>query len=313
MFNKNSNKTLWIIFAVLLIAVVIIFSSESTKKERTFNKNIINIDTSAVTEILLYPKSQKGKEVKLVKSKDGWKVIAENESQYTTPNAKVKNLLVQILRIKPKRLAARSKDKFAKYEVLDSVATRVVVKEGNKETLNLIIGKFAFQQPRSMSTFVRPAESNDIYEVDGFLDMIFNKTANNFRDETVIKSDKNKWNRLTFELPDETYELANTGKSWVLNGQPVDSAKTERTLNTLSRLTNTDYADIDENKLPKQNSKLTIENDLGEPIVITAYRDSTSYIISSSQNKENYFSGKNLGSKIYLNKDSFLPDKKQGK
>ncbi len=311
MFNKNSNKTLWIVFTVLLIAAILIFSSESTKKERTFNTDIVSVDTSSVTEILLYPKGQKGKEVKLAKAGNKWEVTTENGKKYKVPFAKIKNLFVQILRIKPKRLAARSKDKFAKYQVLDSAATRVVVKEGSKEALNLIIGKFSFQQPRSMSTFVRLAGSTDIYEVDGFLDMIFNKTANNFRDETVIKSDKNKWNKLTFELPEETFELANTGKNWVLNGQPVDSTKTERVLNTLSRLTNNDFANVEGTNLPKIESKLTIENDLGEPIVVTAYRDSTNYIIYSSMNKENYFNGKNLGSKIFLNKKAFLPDGKK--
>lgn len=311
MFNKNSNKTLWIVFTILLVAAIVIFSSESTKKERTFNKNIIKIDTSAVTEILLYPKSQKGKEVKLEKAGNEWFVNAENGKKYKTPKAKIKNLLVQILRVKPKRLAARSKEKFAKYQVLDSAATRVVVKEKGNETLNLIIGKFAFQQPRSMSTFVRLAGSNNIFEVDGFLDMIFNKTANNFRDETVIKSDKSKWNRLTFELPDETYELANNGKNWLLNGAPLDSAKTEKALTSLSRLTNGGFVDIEKDKLPKVESKLTIENDLGKPIVVTAYHDSTNYIIHSSQNVENYFNGKNLGDKIFLSKDKFLPDKKK--
>ncbi len=313
MFNKNSNKTLWIIFVVLFIATILIFSSESTKRERTFDKDIIKIDTSAVTEILLYPKSQKGKEVKLTKVGNEWNVIAENGKKYKTPKAKVKNLLVQILRIKPKRLAARSKDKFAKYEVLDSVATRVAVKEGDKETLNLIIGKFAFQQPRSMSTFVRLAGSNDIYEVDGFLDMIFNKTVNNFRDETVIKSDKSKWNRLTFELPNETYELENNGKTWLLNGIPTDSAKTAIALSTLARITNSNFVDIENNKLPKIESKLTIENDLGKPIIVTAFKDSSNYIIHSSQNVENYFNGKNLGDKIFLTKDKFFPDKKEKK
>lgn len=53
-----------------------------------------------------------------------------------------------------------------------------------------MIGKFAFQQPRSMSTFVKLAGDIDIYEVEGFLDMIFNKTSNDFRDETIIKSDR---------------------------------------------------------------------------------------------------------------------------
>lgn len=199
MFNKKSNKTLWIIFAILLVATILIFTTESTKNERTFKKDIVSIDTSSVTEILIYPKSSMGTEVKLTKINNSWNVVLESGKQYLVPRAKIKNLLNQILAIKPKRLASRSKQKFNEYEVNDSLATRIIVNEGSNEVLNLIIGKFAFQQPRSMSTFVRLADDTDIYEVDGFLDMTFNKSADNFRDETIIKSDKNKWNTLKFE------------------------------------------------------------------------------------------------------------------
>ena len=40
--------------------------------ERTFREVLVNIDTSAVTEILIYPKSQNHNEVKLFKAKEDW-------------------------------------------------------------------------------------------------------------------------------------------------------------------------------------------------------------------------------------------------
>jgi hypothetical protein len=55
MFKLKSNTTLWIVFAVLLIAVVLIFTTESTKKERSFRKELVTIDTSAVTSLSIYP------------------------------------------------------------------------------------------------------------------------------------------------------------------------------------------------------------------------------------------------------------------
>jgi len=307
MFNKKSNKTLWIVFAILLVATILIFNTESTKNERTFKKDLVTIDTSAVSEIVIFPKAKKGTEVKLTKTNNSWNVTAENGNQYLVPNFKIKNMLNQLLAIKPKRLASRSKEKFNEYQVNDSTATRIVVREGSNEVLNLILGKFAFQQPRSMSTFVRLASDNDIYEVDGFLDMTFNKTVDNFRDETVIKSDKNKWNALRFESKNtESFILANNGKAWLIDGEETDSTKTDKVLSELARLTNTTYVDVIENSLPPMDSKLTIENDLGDPIVVTSYRDSTKYIVHSSQNNNSYFDGKNIGSKIFLNKDSFL-------
>lgn len=308
MFNTKSNKILWIIFGLLLVGTILIFTTESTKKERSFKKNIVQIDTSKVTEILISPKTNKDNEVKLVKSGNNWNVITEGGKQYLVPKSKIINLFNQLMIIKPKRLASRSKEKFNEYEVNDSTSTRIVVSEGSNKVLNLIIGKFAFKQPRSMSTFVRLADETDIYEVEGFLDMSFNKKVNDFRDETVINSDKNKWNKLRFEFSNsESFEVVNNGNAWLLEGEITDSTKTDKVLNDLVRLTNTSYNDdVTENTLPSIESKLIIENDLGDPIVITSYRDASRYIIHSSQNKESYFDGEKIGNKISLNKTHFL-------
>jgi len=308
MFNTKSNKTLGIIFVLLLIGTILIFTTESTKKERSFKKDIVQIDTSKVTEILISPKSNKTNEVKLVKNGKNWNVTTESGKQFLVPKSKIINLLNQLMVIKPKRLASRSKAKFNEYEVNDSTATRIVVNEGSNKVLNLIIGKFAFKQPRSMSTFVRLADDTDIYEVDGFLDMSFNKKANDFRDETVINSDKNKWNKLRIESTNsESFEVVNNGSAWLLEGEITDSTKTDKILSDLVRLTNNSFIDdVTEQSLPPVDSKLIIENDLGEPIVITSYRDASRYIIHSSQNMESYFDGEKIGEKISLNKSSFL-------
>ncbi|MCB9219826.1 MAG: DUF4340 domain-containing protein [Ignavibacteriales bacterium] len=308
MFNQKSNIKLWIILAVLIIAVAIIFSTDSTKKERSFRKDLVSIDTANVSEISLFPKSQKGKEVKLVKKDNIWKVTSENGKQFTVPKTKINNLFNQLLAIVPKRIAARSKDKWKEYQI-DSASTIVVVNQGSEKVLDLMIGKFAFQQPRSMSTFVKLAKDNDVYEVDGFLDMTFNKDVNSFRNETVIKSDKDKWNKLKFEMenPDSSFELVKMDKQWFINGQKTDSAKTEQTLNSLSRLTNSNFSNIEKAAFPKQTNRLTIET--GEqPIIITAYQDSTNYIIESSMNEENYFDGKSIGNKIFISIKSLLND-----
>lgn len=304
MFNKNSNKTLWIVFTVLLIAVILIFTSESTKKERSFRKDIVSIDTNAITSFSIFPKSKQGVEVKFLKNNDIWKVSSLNSKSYTVPKFKIDNLFNELSKLKPKRVAARSKSKWAEYQV-DSAATRVVVNESGSEVLNLIIGKFAFQQPRSMSTFVRLMGENDVYEVDGFLDMTFNKDVNSFRDETVVKSDKNDWNRLSFTHTNgESFDLVKTDGKWMINGIVTDSAKTETNLSSLARLSNSGYLnDVEDGLLPPQTSKLIIEVDGEEDIEITAYQNESKYIIHSSQNIENYFDGNKIGDKIFITKE----------
>lgn len=307
MFNKNSNKNLWIIFAILLIAVILIFSTESTKNERSFKKDLVSIDTSAVTSLSIFPKSKPGQEVKLLRSDNVWKVFAENGKSFTIPNFKMQSLFGELIKIKPKRVAARSKSQWAEYEV-DSAATRVVVYESGNEVLNLIIGKFAFQQPRSMSTFVRLMNENDVYEVDGFLEMTFNKDSKSLRDETVIKSDRNKWSKITLTSNElENYELVKVDNSWLLNGIATDSTKTDKALSSLARLSNTDYLDnVEESLLPPQASKLVIELIDGEIIELTSYKSDSQYIVRSSQNLESYFDGNKIGEKVFVIKDTFF-------
>lgn len=307
MFNKNSNKNLWIIFAILLVAVILIFTTESTKKERSFKSEIVSVDTSAISSFSIFPKSKPGQEVKFLKDGKIWKVTGTSGKTFTATNSKIQGLFDELSRIKPKRVAARSKAKWAEYQV-DSAATRVVVNESGSEVLNLIIGKFAFQQPRSMSTFVRLAGENDVYEVDGFLDMSFNKDANSFRNESVINSDNNKWNKLTFSSTEsESFEILKIDNKWTFNGQPTDSTETATTLSSLSRVSNTDFLDdVQDGLLPSQFAKLTIDVSDGEPIEVIGYKNDQRYIVHSSQNNESYFDGNKVGEKIFLTKESFF-------
>ncbi len=307
MFNIKSNTTLWIVFAALLVAVILIFTTESTKKERSFRKELVIIDTSAVTSLSIYPKSKNGQEVKLLLDNGNWKVSSENTQTYSVPKSKIENLFTQLLAIKPKRVAARSKTKWKEYQV-DSAATRVVVNEDGSEVLDLIIGKFAFQQPRSMSTFVRLNDENEVYEVDGFLDMTFNKDVNSFRDETIVKSDKNNWQKLTFFYTEgESFELVKVKNNWMVDGVMTDSTKTANALNSLARLTNTSFIDKTADEiLPQQTAKVVIEVADSDPIEIIGYKNDIKFLVHSSQNSENYFDGNKVGEKVFISKESLF-------
>ncbi len=74
MFNKISSKTLAVIFVVLLVLAAIYIYYDSSHEERTFKRDIINIDTSKVTSISIYPKANNHKEVKIYKEGKNWQV-----------------------------------------------------------------------------------------------------------------------------------------------------------------------------------------------------------------------------------------------
>jgi hypothetical protein len=307
MFQKVNNKILGIIFGILVLIGLFLFVFDGGKTERTFREVLVDIDTIKVTEILIYPKSQNHKEVKLYKEKEGWRVILPSGVSSKVLNDRINNLFAQLMAIKPKRLAARDESKWNELQV-DSTGSRVKVFEGSKLALDLVIGRFSFQQPRTMNTFVRLYNDKDVYEVDGFLDMTFNQGANIFRDGTVIKSDYNNWQQLQFIYPaDSSFQLVKSGNSWLLNGKLTDSLNTVNYLNRLANLSNNSFVDnvkIEPSSTPTYSLNITT-SDL-KFIEIKGYLDSTSSIIHSSQNPEAWFDGSSLSNTIFVGRSSFL-------
>lgn len=308
MSGRFSNKQLGIVFVVLLVIVVIFWATDSGKNERTFRDKLVSIDTSAVTEIKLYPRSDNYEEVRLFRYEGKWKLNLTPEKMVDVPESKIRNLLNQLLKIKPKRLAARGTEKWQSFEV-DSTGTRVAVYEGDDLTLDIIIGRFAFQQPRTMNTYVRLANDTDVYEVEGFLSATFNQGPDTFRDNTIIKDDFENWSSLAFDYPaDSSFQLIKLDNSWFVNDTQTDSAKTVKYLRSIQRLTNSNFVDVDvSGSVPAY--KLTITSDSTETVV-TGYDHDSTLVIHSTLNETGYFDGNkiNLGKKIFVGMNSLLSD-----
>jgi len=311
MLSNISNKTLGLVFAAFLIIALIIVISDSGSNERTFRSELVDIDSSAVSQIMIYPKKLNGDSVRLFKEDDGWKVELGDGKTASVPQNKIDQIINQLIKIKPERLAGRGSDNWTEFEV-DSSATRIEVYEGSDKTLDLIIGKFTFQQPRSMKTFVRLTDDTDVYETDGFLSMVFNQDANNFRDQKVIKGDVNNWKSLSFSYPaDSSYQLVKTNNTWKLSsGSAVDSAKTAVQLQQLSNIRGNEFLDIDEDKLPFPQYKLTIIKNDDSQIEVFGYKYNDTVVIKSSQNPESYFDGKkgNLFKKVFVGMKKFTDE-----
>jgi len=308
MFNKLSNKNLGVIFTLLLVIVIFLLFYDGGKTSRTFRENLVEIDTSAVTAIYIYPKSENHKEVKLFKDSDQWKVVLGENKTASIPSGKTTNLFQQLLTIKPKRLAARSSEKWNEYQV-DSTGTRVVVEEDGEVTLDIILGKFEFKQPRSMSTFVRLTGDTDVFEVDGFLEITFNQNADSYRDNRIVKSAFEKWQRLTFDYPDaSSFQIAKVNGKWLMNSVETDSAETQKYLSQLARMSSSNFVDEFESEGKTPTHKLSIETEEGDEIIVTGYSLGGDFIIKSSQNEESNFDGmkNNLMEKIFVGEKKFF-------
>ncbi len=313
MFNKISSKTLAVIFAALLVLAAVYIYYDSSREERSFKSDIVNIDTSKVTSISIYPKADNHKEVKIFKEGKNWEIRLSNDNSVPAENSKIKNLLMQLSEIKANSVAAQDENKWSEFKV-DTSGTRVKVFEGNNITLDITIGKFSYQQPRTMLTYVRVKGDKNVYEVNGFLEFTFNQKPDYFRNNTLVNDDDSHWNRLTFTYPaDSSFQLIkDTTNHWTINKIKIDSAKTENFLRTLSHLSGSDFVNNpDESLLSRAAYTLTIESSALGAVTLSAYIDSTNYLIHSSQNSDAYFNGKtnNLHTKIFVGKNYFSKKK----
>ena len=294
MSKMFSNKTLLILFAVLLIIAVLIIMKNNSGSESTFKTELIDIDSSAVSQVIIIPKGDKEKEVKLFKDNDGiWKVDIGNGKSAVIEDGKLDNIFTQVLSIKANRLVAKDDSKWKEFGV-DSSATRVEFYEGNDKTLDLVIGRFSFQQPRTMNTFVRLTDEDEVYEVEGYLGITFNKKADDFRNNTIISGDMANWTNVDYEYPaDSSFQLVKVGDKWtVAGGMEIDSAATVNELRKLSNISGSGFIEdvvMDSLKTPEMTLLISMLD--GESVKVDAYKYKDGYVIHSSLNPDAYFDG----------------------
>jgi hypothetical protein len=316
MINKLSNKTLLLIFAVLLAVVVIYMIYDSSHGERSFRSELVSIDTAKVTSINIYPKATNHKKVNLYKEGNYWNVKLANGQNASVPQSKIKQLLSGLLRLQPIGVAAQNKDKWKEFQV-DSSGTEVEVYQGSSKTADITLGKFTYHRPNNMMTYVRVGGDDNVYEVLGFVNFEFNHDASYFRDGHVIKDNNKNWSKLSFAYPgDSSFVLSKVKNEWQLNGNKVDSATVAGYLNSISNITDQNFIDNPpQSILSKAKYTLTIQSSSVGGITVTAFANDSSLVITSSQYPDTYFNGKknNFWNRIFVGKSKFYKIKKTGR
>ncbi len=324
MFKKLNSKVLIIILIVL--GVIYYLSTLIGNKERSFREMVVAVDTAQVTDIQINSVKDN---LQISLSKTGnntWEVVGEG-NRYPADQSIVKNILGQFNEMKSMRMAAKSSTKWAAYEVSDSTGTRVVLKSNKDELADLYIGKFSYSQPPQgggqqqmqqqqqrgiMTSFVRLANEDEVYAVDGFLKMSYQADINAYRNKSLVNVNKDDISRLQFNYPDRSITLSKEENRWMMNGQPADSANTAKYLNKIYRLNSSNFVDPSTQKLGDASYKLSIEGNNFSPVVLKAFpaADTTiNFVVSSSVNPGAEFDGTKakLYEKVFVDETAFLP------
>lgn len=306
--SKFSNKSLLLLLVVLVAVVAGIKYFDSQKGERNFRSELVDdVDSAKISGILIYPKSKKGEEVKLTKEGAEWKVKITDSKSQTVDSTRISGLLKAILALKPTRLAARTTDKWKDFEV-DTTGSRVVVKQGDKTTLDIIIGKFNFSGGRDVETFVRLSGEDETYAVNGFLDGSFNTGIDAYRDKTIVKGSKDNFTKLTFALADTMrYFIEKRDSLWFVDGATSANSELENYLGALASLNAASFVDdVDATGLLASHT-LVIDDTQGNKTKVEGFIQNNRKIIRTSMNADNLLNGEGVWEKVFADKWKFQP------
>jgi len=311
MFKKLKTSTLIIILVVLAGIVLLNKFYFSKKSESTFTDEFVKIDSSRITQVLIYPKVEKGKEIKITKQAKGWELQNDKVKTMADSNA-VRNLIASLGDMKSTALAGADRSSWKDLETDDSTGSRIKIITGDNQTYDFVVGKMGFNQnTRSAVTHIRKKDEEAVYTVNGWLSFSVNQPFSGWRIKTIVNGNKDNWNTITFTYPgDSSFVLAKQNNTWIVNGSVADSAKTAQYLNQLASAQSNSFAD---NYTPSSTPVYTLSiqgNNQPAPVTVVAYpADSIQkFILHSSLNNDAYFSDAQTGTvnRLFVSRNNFL-------
>jgi len=290
---------LWIFLGLAAIFVVTRLT-RVRKSERTLRTELVEIDTSQVYSILLYPRAEQGKELLFIRDEASWRVSMEGITAAAN-RQQVRSILTELQNLKIEQLVARSSDSWDDYQVNDSLGTRIVVKEGSSTTLDLVVGRFhyqpapggynMYQQNRGTGkTYIRLSGDEEVYLADGFLAMSVNQRFDRWRDQTITRLTRSAVSRIICDYPaDSGFIAEKTDAGWLVGGLPADSASMVSYLSGVSRKTHSDFSDgIQPSAEP--DFRVTFEGENMQTQSVRAFMQTdTTLLLNSSINPGTWF------------------------
>ncbi len=305
--KQLNNKTLGLILVILAV-VFIGTKAFRAPGDTNVQRELFQTDTSLITKIVIYPQKQNQKRLHLIKSGSRWQVVQGSHSVPASENT-VKSLLRALSYVGIKRVVSRNKKDWNDYNVGDSAATHLQVFAGDHPLLDCWVG--ASSQGTGpyaqTATYVRMDSLPEVYETQGYLASVANKSFDDWRNHEFLRLNKNTISGLQFHYPaDSGFTALKKDSVWLIAGQKADSAKMASYLNTLSSQNLSSFAD---SFTPSGEPDMKIQIQGAQETEVSAWQQDSSWVLESSQRPGIYFNSNKAGiiSKLMVGKKALLP------
>lgn len=311
MSKKKNNLVLIIVLVILVIVVGVNELLKSSRGERTFRKDIVEMEASEITKLTIYPKNAGNKTVDIFQQDSVWQLKVDDKL-FAADQELISGIVDELAAMVPERLVANNKDLWKNYDITDSLGVKLTVYGSKKNKTDLTLGRFSYDEAtRKPSTYVRIGKEKEVYAVDGYMGMTFNREINSLRDKALYRGNQNDIKEISFQYPsDSAYSVIKQDNQWAINGVPVDSARMAGYLTNVSFVVGSEFRDdfipaaTDGNPL-----KVVLSGPDMKTVEISAFRDAKGIVLNSSTNEKTYFSGEtgDQFKKIFQPRNYFFP------
>ena len=240
------TKQLLILGAIFIVLVIVVLlfdnpfgQSEYEKKVETAMPLFPNFNKEQVVKIEI---TATGETTTLSKQDDNWAVVSMDN--YLADGEGVAELLSKVTEFKNTQRVSNNPEKQSEFEVDSTGVEAKLMDASNKVLAHLFVGKTT---PGFLSSYVRPADSNDVYVAQGYLQSVFNKDTRTWKDRTIFNFNKGIVTQLNIISPEETVELRlDADGAWQMLKPVAAAAKTtevDALLTTFSGLDTDDFAE----------------------------------------------------------------------
>ena len=162
-----------------------------------------------------------------------------------------------------------------------------------------------FQQNQiSGLSYVRKFEDEEVYAVNGFLALSFNRDFNAWRNQTILDLNTSLLSRIMYDYPSDSGFIAQKSETgWMVAGLSADSIAISRYLTGIAMQRSADFTE-GLSSVIAPDYQLTFEDENMSPVQVNAYNQPDgSFLINSSSNPSSWFSSEKEG----VFSDLFIP------
>ena len=277
----------------LLLLIVLIFEnpfrkSDYQKKVDEATALFPKFDREKVTKIEIIANT----ETTTLTNQDG-KWLVTTMDNYPADMDAMKELFDKVEEFNNANKVSNNPEKQAEFQV-DSTGVEVKLMDTNDKIIaHLFVGK---NTPGFLSSYVRVADSKDVYSAKGYLQGVFDKSTRTWKDRTIFNFNKGIVTQINITSPEESIELRlDADNKWQMI-QPTAAAvvqtEIDNLLNSLSELKTDDFAEmkeLTEYGLDAPTSSITAILNDGTTKTLNIGNEDSGKLYAKSNDKEQVF------------------------